>query len=427
MARFKIIADGRAHLYDILEDALTAGSAPGNAIRLEEPGVAEVHARVWRDRDAVWVSPVAGARLTIDGKPVTQHRLRHGDRVALTPQLALEFLDPGSAKREARPTQPVVRERRDPPADLVVPSIGREASQRRVAQARREGRRRPPAKAGPRWHLFSGLLLLSAAVIWISLRVLEGSIGGKSAEDLLALAETQLVRGNPQQAQQTAKSAAARAEGNADLQRRIAAFEARLEQATRAAADSALLENARKALENLKAFERIYLAPSPTSRPECREFVRIADDWREQYAAVCERHNETAGLVAEVAAMRARYAGAAKLDEQDDVEDVLFAARRATRLRRPRYRDAVRILDEFVARGGDPAAVERARAYRAEIVEDGRAWLDQKLVQLQREFERGRSDAVLSEVETLLSESILDDWRADLEAQARVWRQAAGR
>lgn len=476
MARFKIIANGQSRLYDILEDALTAGSAPGNAIRIAQPGVAEVHVRVWRDRDGVWLSPVAGAPLSIDGEPVAQHRLRHGDSVSLAPDVRLEFLDPRAASPDARsapsnkraadrpaaaeipakaagrvadrpaapaaarassqpaigpPVQPAGARAAPPPtpraADLVVPSVTREVKQRRAAQAAREGRRRPVPASPPRWHLFSGLILLSAAVIWILLRVLAGSVGGQSAADQLALAETQLVRGDPQAALRTAKAAAARAEGDIELQHKIAAFEARIEQINRAAADSALLDNARQAFSNLEAFERIYLAPAPTARPACREFVRIADRWRTEYAEVCERHPESSGLVAEVAAMRARYVAAAELERPDDVEDVLFAARRATRLRRPRYKDAVQLLDSFIAGAGDPAAVERARAYRSELVEAGRSWLDQRVEQLQREFERGRADAVLSEIDLLLSDTVLDEWKPALEARARAWRQSTGR
>jgi len=440
VARFKIIADGQARLYDILDDALTAGSAPGNAIRIDEPGIAEVHARVWRDRDGVWVSPVAGAELTIEGKPVTRHRLRHGDRVALGRRLALEFLDPGSGRAETAPPPvekltPTEARGSDKPKvkaapsafELKVPSAKREAAQRRSVQALRDSRRRVEPRAQPRWHLFSGLLLLSAAVVWISLRVLDSSVGGQSAADLLALAEAQLVRGNPQLAQQTARTAAARAEGDAELSAKIKAFEARIEQIARAAADSQVLENARQALQNLKTFERGYLAATPPPRPASREFVRLADDWRDRYAATCEHHAQERDLVQEVAALRAKYAAAAELDRPDDVDDVMFAARRATRLRRPRYGDAVRRLDAFVARGADPAAIERARALRTELVEEGRAWLDQKIAQLRREFERGRSDAVLSEVDILLTESVLDEWKPELEALARTWRQAAGR
>lgn len=441
MARFRIIAGGQSRLYDILDDALTAGSAAGNAIRLDEPGVAEVHVRVWRDIDGVWVSAVTGASITINGKATAQHRLRHGDRVALGPGLALEFIDPSSARPEPRvapvrrageePAKPTpargAAPRRSAPLEMVVPSAAREAQQLRGAKAKRQAQRRERPQAQPRWHLFSGLLLLSAAVVWISLRVLASSIGGQSAADLLALAETQLVRGNPQLALQTAQTALARADGDAELTAKVAALEAKVEQATRASVDGPLLANARQALENLKTFERAYLVATPTSRPACREFVRVADEWRERYAAVCERYPESSSMTHEVSTLRARYAASAELDQADDVDDVLFAARRATRLRRPRYRDAVQALDSFLARGGDAAAIERAKTYRAELVDDGRAWFDQKIKQLEREFERGRWDAVLSEVAVLMAESVLDEWKPELEARARTWKQSVGR
>ncbi len=442
MARFKIIAGGQSRLYDILDDSLTAGSAASNAIRIEQPDVADVHAMVWRTDDGVWVSPIAAAPLRVNGESATRHRLCHGDRVELGVDCALEFVDPAARQAPvSRPAtvsqKPVVPAnappslRRDKPTvgvRLVVPSAKREASDRRSAREQREdARRKRESPQGPRWHLFTGLLLLAAAVVWIAIRLLSSSVGVQSADDLFALAETQLVRGNPELALRTAQTAAERADGNDDLRRRIAAFEARIKQTSLVAADAPVLDLARQGLENLRVFERSYLAAAPTLRPACREFVRVADTWRERYAATCERYPESAPMVQEAAALRARYAAAAQLDQPDDVEDVLFAARRATRLKRPRYRDAIATLDEFSAQGGDPAVIERVRAYRAELVESGRAWFDQKLGQLRREWDRGRSDAVLSEVETLLADSVLDEWRAELESLAKRWKQESGR
>ncbi len=442
MARFKIIVGGQSRLYDILDDSLTAGSAASNAIRIEQPDVADVHVMVWRTDDGVWVSPIAAAPLRVNGASATRHRLCHGDRVELGADCALEFVDltarPAPISRPPTVNSTPVASANSPPSPrrdqpvtggrLVVPSTKREASDRRSGREQREGaRRKRESPQGPRWHLFTGLLLLAAAVVWIAIRLLSNSDGVKSADDLFALAETQLVRGNPEQALRTAQTAAERVDANDDLRRRIAVFAASIKATSLVAADASVLDLARQGLENLRVFERSYLAASPTLRPACREFVRAADTWRERYAAICERYPESAHMVQEAATLRARYAAAAQLDQPSDVEDVLFAARRATRLKRPRYRDAIATLDEFSARGGDPAVVERVRAYRAELVKSGRTWFDQELRQLKREWDRGRREAVLSEVDSLLADSVLDEWRAELESLVKRWKQESGR
>ena len=434
MARFKIIAGGQSRIYDILDDSLTAGSAAGNAIRIQQDGVAGVHVRVWRASDGVWIAAVDAASVRVNGEPVTRHRLRHGDRIEFAAGCALEFVDPAEARADPKPARPAPArapepERRAAPASrsarLVVPSSRREALERRGQRERRQARRRP--EPGPRWHLFSGLLLLSAAVVWIGVRVLSGSVGVKSAEDLFALAQSQLERGNPQLALQTAQGAASRAEASEDLRRRIAAFVAKIEAMSRAAVDAPLLDLARQGLANQRTFEKNWLGATPPPRPASREFVRLADTWQTRYAEVCERHPDARPMIAEVAELRARYVAAAQLDQPDDAEDVLFLVRRTTRLQRPRWREAVAALDAFLARGGDPAALERVRACRDEVVDKARAWFERTLDQLRREWDRGRLDAVLSEAELLLAEHVLDEQRAELEAQVRRWRQEAGR
>jgi hypothetical protein len=457
--RFKIIAGGQARLYDILDDALTAGSAVHNAIRLEHDDVAEVHVKVWRAEDGVWVGAVATAPLRVNGAPAARHRLRHGDRVELGAHCALEFIDaaakptaPKAAPAASRASKPAPSPAVSPPAaprrqptaappvrsaaaaehkgevKLVVPSAAREARERRSTRAHREEQRaQRHAPAGPRWHLITGLLLLSAAVVWVGAKLVSTSVGVKSAEDLLALAETQLTRGNPQAALQTAQTAAARSDASEELRRRITAFEGKIKQAAQVAADAPVLDLARQGLENLKVFEKSYLSATPTARPACREFVRIADAWHQRYATTCERYPDSQGLVQEAAALRARYAAHAQLDEPDNVDDVMFAARRATRLKRPRYRDAIAGLDAFLAKGGDAAVLARATTYRDELTQAGRAWFEAQLERMQREFDRGRSDAVLSEAEILLAECVLEEWKPELQAKVTRWKQQSGR
>lgn len=460
MARFKIIAGGQSRLYDILDDTLTLGTAASNAVRLQQEGVAEVHAKVWRAADGLWVSPVDGASLRVNGETATRHRLRHGDLVELVDGLTLEFVDaagarpasgkvtpaptraprpaashaapaaedrfkpaPAAAPEAAAPTPPVSR------AKLVVPSAAREARDRSAARTQREeaGRRGRPAPPGPRWHLVSGVVLLSVAVVWIGIRVLSDSLVAESAEDLMALAETQLERGNAQLALQTAQAAASRGTGGDAMRAKIAAFETKAKQAMQAAGDAPVLDSARQGMDNLRTFEKSFLAATPTARPACRELVRMADGWRQRYAATCERYPDSAPMVKEAATLRARYAPAAQLDQADDIEDVMFAAKRATRLQRPRYRDAVAAIDAFLARGGDPAVLERARDFRAKMLESGREWFDQKMAQMKHAFELGKTDTVLREVDGLAAESVIDEWKPVFEAAVQRWKQPAGR
>lgn len=444
MARFKIFVDGEARLYDLLDEECSVGSATDCSLRVDVEGVASRCARIWREGDAVWIGPADGASLVVGGEAVeVRRRLWHGDKVELGPGAALEFVDPTArAPAPVRPAAPVIpavpvipAAPRIPAApvmraaSIAIPSVGRERRARTERRERGPERKRPfdrpPSR--PAWHLFSGLILLGIAVVWILIRVAGGAGGARSVEDLLALAEAQQARGNLQLALRTAETAIERADGDARLLAAVLAFEAKARAALQLANDLGELDLARHAEANLKVFERSYLLAEPTNRAACREFVRLADRWESRYAQTCERYDESRPLVAVVAALRAKYAGPAALDEPDVADDVLFAALRATRLKRPRYREALERLDEFLA--GQPSAPDaaRVRTFREEQERAGRAWLEDQIQVLRRERERGRTDAVLAELRFMIDENLPVSWCAELEALDRQWRAESGR
>ncbi len=439
MARFKIFVDGEVSLYDILDDQCTVGRGRSNSIRVDAEGIADTLARVSCEGGRVFIAPIAGVALRVDGEVVdTRCRLWHGSRVELGAAAALEFVDPAARRPALQPAQgaqpvapaiPAAPSSGATPREIVVPSVASERRDRAQRRERVAGRQRPIDRPGarPAWHLFSGLILLALTLVWISIRLATGAGGGQSAPDLLALAETQHARGNLQLALRTAETAAARAEGDAALSAAIEAFATKTRAALQRASDIEDLDLARHAAENLRVFERAYLIAEPTHRAACRELVRLADRWLGRYRAVCERHDEGRAMVATVADLRARYAPAAALEEPENVEDVLFAALRATRLKRPRYREALERLDEYLARRGPDADVARARAYRDEQERAGREWLDGQIRLLRREWERGRTDTVLTELRYLIDENVPTAWCAELEALDRTWRAEAGR
>src|SRR5690554_3284136 len=70
--------------FSLADRLVTIGSAPGNDLRLESPGVAEHHATVQLDGESFVIRTTSRANtLHIQGKKRREHTLRHGDRVVI--------------------------------------------------------------------------------------------------------------------------------------------------------------------------------------------------------------------------------------------------------------------------------------------------------------------------------------------------------
>ena len=263
---------------------------------------------------------------------------------------------------------------------------------------RRAGGRRARRGGGGRgatsWAWGSTLLVLAAGAIFVAVRVLQ-SESGKSARELLALAQAQVQAGHSERALATLNSAAA-SQPDARTRQDIDDLKAHLELVMQKQTDVPLLAAARQGVDVLLQLERLYLTEAPTYRPASRELVRRADAWLERFAAVCNRHEDGRRDVQRVEGLRARYLPHARLEEPDSAADVLFAAERPLKLVPKRYKEAVALLDEWLGRSGGGAEADLVRQQRAAIVARAQEYVERELRFLDGELAKGKREAVKS-------------------------------
>ncbi len=278
-----------------------------------------------------------------------------------------------------------------------------------------ERKRRPTGNRARTLALTSGVVCLSVAVVFALMQMSSG--GESSPEALLARAQRQVTLGHWEQARDTLAAANGQ-RTDAAPQKRFDELSTKVDAVLVRQADRVTLDNAESALRTLRSFERIYLPPDESPRRSAaRELIRNTDRWLERFRETCERHEDHRADVAEVIAMRERYAPAADLDQPDNADDVLFRADYLVHLKRRRYREAVGTLTAWLDRSpGDPRAAE-VRAREQELRDRGRAWASTRLRRVDQMLERSMWDDARAEIE-FLSEHGLPEWEPLL-ARAR--------
>jgi hypothetical protein len=385
--RLRITIGEKSRVYEVLDRDFTAGSAPDRDVKLAAPGVAGAHLRFAAEAGGLRVSVEPGASMTVNHLPVDHWLLHHGDRVRVG-ECTLEYLDRAA---EAQPPRPA-------------PALPSAASPRaRLARARP---RRPAASPALR----SAIVVSAAAAVALLIRVLSDDAFGKSAGELVALAQSQFVEGTAERVLDTLAAAESR-DRDGTFATQIAQLRARVARLQREQADApqitAALEKAR-ALRSLAAAH----AAGP-SRPAARLIVATADQWLAQFAEVCRRYEERRDTVAEIEELRAKHAPAARLEEPDNYEDVAFVVDHLTGMRRRRYREAMAALDAFLASAQGREA-ELAAARREELLRGGEEWMREQVEILRRALAAGRDDAVESELRILIEQLAVDAWIPEL-------------
>ena len=423
MARLVIETEGRRRIYEILEDQITVGSDRDSQVRLPALRTPNEHLLLIRRGDTYRVAALhPGTAVRVNGDDVTEHTLRHGDRIEIADSV-LMFLDEDQLAASSPPSSPSPEPQPPPPsmAELANAAAGELGARPRARRSRERGqdpRRQRVRRRSPRdprtLAMTSAFVCLAAAAVYYLIKTSPGRFS-KSPESLLSLAEHQAQQGYIDRAIGTLQSALQMQPDSATrdaIERQLSNLQATLGRR----ADQGVLTNAATGFRNLEQFESAYLTRDPGHRPACRELVRKADTWLESYREICLKYEDEAKLVATVEAKRERYAPAARLTEPDTADDVMFLARSQVRVRgRRRYRDAVGVLDAFLARApGDPRAAE-VREMRADLVPEGESWLGRALRQVERMIAARQLRDARDQLD-FLAEQALPEWMPQVDA-----------
>ena len=325
----------------------------------------------------VLVKPAAeGATLRVQGRTCRSAQFAHGD-AADVGRVRLTWFDD-----EADPT---ARER------------GRAATR---------ARQRPVGRVWPAVGITFGVVV----AMFFVLRAVDDSTLLRSPDYFLNLAEAQCANERFDLALQTLAFAESGASPEESRRARgIAEKIHRLQRQRAAAVEVAAAESARGLL---RSFERRYL--TTPSRAAARELVRLCDEWSERYAALRSEHPDAAAMLEDVSRIRAQHVEVAALGSPDVAGDVVFAAKSRMRFIWRDYRGAVERLDAFLATHADDAVVLTARA---DLLRDGRVWLDKRLRRVDAALERGDLENAARDIASLERWVAISEWRDDVAAR----------
>lgn len=276
---------------------------------------------------------------------------------------------------------------------------------------------RRPSRGSPPWAVLSMAVLGGIAVVVILLRVVTAT-GAPEPRDLLNLAETKLESGEIVMARSYVDQAE-RLGPSAAVQREIARLRRRIDEVAEAKAELLALGNARSHFDvRLRRFHEFYLVGKENPRSAAREFVDLLEEWLSEFRVTCTETEEGRGLIAQAERWFTTYRPIAQLDEPDTAEDVIFSAARRTRRRdRNNYREAIGLLDRWLATGAQREDAARVREQRAQWVEDAREWYDDFMRRIDRLAKDGSVDEAIRRLEFVVEESSLPEWHEDAAAR----------
>lgn len=285
----------------------------------------------------------------------------------------------------------------DDDADPAVPARGRAANR---------ARQRSLGRVWPAVSITFGVVV----VMFFVLRALDDSSLLRPPSYYLNLAEAQYA--NERFDLALATLAFAESGASAEELGRARQLTEKIRSLQRQLAVSAEVTAADSACGLLRSFEKHYLGTP--SRPAARELVRLCDKWTEQYAALHSEHPSAAALLEEVSQIRTRHVAVAALGSPDVASDVVFAAESRLRFIWRDYRGAVQRLDAFLAtHAGDPVAL----AARADLLLDGRAWLDKRLRRVDTALDRGNLENAARDIVSMERWAAISEWREDVAAR----------
>lgn len=420
MPSLEIYREESRKIYQILDDQIVVGTDPSCAICVDADRVAARHARFVSDASGDVVVESLGPALRVNGEVRRRRELAHGDVVHIG-SVALVFLADGEPapivpKRVLFPPEP---DNEPEPADassLVVAPIRSvpKAPPKRLRPSEpseRSSRVRATRGTGvPNWMIATLALLGGIAVITISIRVL-GATSQRDADDLLNLAEHKLKLNQVAMAEAYLEQAE---QGNPDAaeRARIREIRATIQRVVRAKQDARALAAANTAYSGrIMRFKVTYLDGKPERREAAREFLRMLDAWMRDHREVCERSRDGQSMIEEVERMRSRYAGAARMNESDTADDALFRAGRRTRRKdRSNFREAVAILDGWLAANPDSKDVDRVRRQRDDWTRESKQWFEKQTLAIEALARRGYPEDAVERMRFIAEDASLPEW-----------------
>jgi hypothetical protein len=466
MPRLEIHRDGRVLVYDILEDELSIGRHESNAVRVDEDGVAGVHARLVRDGKSFRVQDLCmDGRVRVNGVQTGDHALQSGDSIEVADAVRIVFfadgdgaMDPvggeatGAGTERAAParspaSKPVSggESPTPPPAPTATPTP---VVSRRRGGGAAGGAQRPrsgaPKRGGapaaiakttaagvrvrPRSGASSGargadgdapqprprrrnappgwvLGILAAPVIGIlvMLVMLMLKEEGRTTAEWLAMAREQYAQRDLEHALGSLEMAASR-QPTGSLKRELDELRIELNKAVARRAQRIDYERAVTARARVLQFERTYLHDRDGGRPAARELLQEIAAWNDEYRDLCMRIEGGSEIVESVDRIEAAWRDVAAPDEPDTAQDVEFRIQRRTYMRPRRDREALALLAEAEAKGTLSAA--RASELRREILSDAEGMRDARLEAIERMWGRDQRDRALEELRFLVEEGL---------------------
>lgn len=467
MASLEIHDNGTRKVYQILDSEFFVGVDRSCEVALSSEGVAPRHARIYETADGTHCVEAAGAEVEVDDAQVDSCELEHGAILRIGSAVLVYAVDgeprpivprrviegqhviegqrvtegeragPAAAAGSGSAAQP--KERSAPIVPKPIPPTARPAVVRKprggiavkpiqaapgrdregqpsLAERRRRMSESSSSRAGPvpRWMMASLALLGGAAVIFVIVRGL-GAVSDRDPRKLLSLAEVKLRDGQIP----LARSYVDQAEQNDHdrvLRDEIRRLRAKLDDVAQAKSDLLAVGMAREELDRrLLRFHRFYLVKKP-SRSAAREFLPMLDAWLAEHREVCSRSPEPRRMVDQVEGWRRQYADLAAMETPDTADDLLFrAGMRVGGSKRRNYREALAMLDQWLAANSGAADAKRVREKRDAWVKDSERWFRQTLRQLDRLANDGGVEEAIERLRFLAEEASLPGWDAKLQ------------
>ncbi len=199
------------------------------------------------------------------------------------------------------------------------------------------------------------------------------------------------------------------ADADGPTRQSVADLRMEIRQSLAAVAFVKVLRLAEAGLDRLHAFRARYLERGEHGRPAARRFVRLCDRWQAEHSERIGGDERGVIMVREVDGLRARWWEASELPSGDRPEDVLFAADSLLRFQVREYKEAVRMLDDYLRTAGGEEG-DRVREHRAAMVAAGREWVLSRVDYLEQVIERGDSLRAREHLLTLDRRSLLPEW-----------------
>jgi hypothetical protein len=221
--------------------------------------------------------------------------------------------------------------------------------------------------------LWVGLTGLAFVIVWVLVRVAGGGSYYEeqaTPEVFLARAERELEAGQLARALDSVQMAEMRKPDDA-MRQRAQDVRARIKAQQSRSGDEEKLDSARRGLAAMTQFETTYLVKEQP-RPAVREIARMAKAWLASYAGVVRRYPDQSPDVAKVQAIADRYTKTAELEKPDDHTDILFGVERRLGLPQPLYREALMLLDGYIAARKNSPNVHLLESRRADVVKAAR-------------------------------------------------------